>query len=175
MHLMRIPRTVFLWTTVFALATLGSIGFDAARVSPKSRLIESLAPYVAKPDPERPIQAAVVLQKKDCTGNLRMLHLLHRASVRDRMSLVVIWYAGPVADSSFIRAALPEWTRRVPLASLTQHTYQQLQQLGHQSTPMLIVLDQHARLRFITQSPRSPRESAGLAKIIEGLTWIEEL
>ena len=37
------------------------------------------------------------------------------------------------------------------------------------------VLDQEGRVRFTSQSPRSPREFAGLRQIIEGLTWIEEL
>ena len=172
---MAASRTAIPWITAFALVTLGSIGFDAARVSPKPTVVAAMHPHLAPPDPARPIQAAVVLQKADCTGNLRMLHLLHRANVRERLSLAVIWYAGPVSDSTFIRAALPSWTRRIPLSPLSQHTYRQLQQLGHSGTPMLIVLDQHARLRFVTQSPRSPRESAGLAKIIDGLTWIEEL
>jgi hypothetical protein len=47
--------------------------------------------------------------------------------------------------------------------------------MGHTSTPALVVLDQSQRVRFATQSPRSPREYAGLRRIIEGLTWIEEL
>jgi hypothetical protein len=51
----------------------------------------------------------------------------------------------------------------------------ELMRLGHKSTPAIVVLDQEGRVRFTSQSPRSAREFAGLQKIIEGLTWIEEL
>ena len=51
----------------------------------------------------------------------------------------------------------------------------QFASLGHTTTPALLVLDQEGRVRFTTQSPRSSREVAGLRRIIEGLTWIEDL
>jgi hypothetical protein len=39
----------------------------------------------------------------------------------------------------------------------------------------MLVADAEGRVRFATQSPRSSREVAGLRRIIEGLTYIEEL
>ena len=121
------------------------------------------------------IQAAVVLQALDCTGNLRVLQLLHRGDVRERMHLAVIWFVGPAADSVVIRKLLPSWTRSTKLVLAPPGVLRDLGRLGHRETPTLVVLDQQGHLRLATQSPRSPREFAGLRRIIEGLTWIEEL
>ena len=120
------------------------------------------------------LHAAVLLQAKDCTGNLRMLHLLHRRAVRRSIQLSVIWFVGAPNDSVAIRSLLPGWTRRTPLHVAPLSVVQALAQLGHTSTPSLVVLDQDRRVRFVTQSPRSSREVAGLRRIIEGLTWLED-
>jgi hypothetical protein len=163
------------WITGFALVALAGIAVDAAQAPRVIPLPEAIAAYTPPVVPERPIQSAVVLQKSDCNGNLRMLDLLHRRHVRDRVRLSVIWYAGPPADSTYLRAALPRWTRPLPLRPLPRAVLAELKRFGHESTPILIVLDQHGRIRLTSQSPRSPREFAGLTRIVEGLTWIEEL
>ncbi len=121
-----------------------------------------------------PVRAAILLQAADCTSNLRILHLLHRPTVRDGLQLSVIWYAGPTADSLAIRPLLPAWTSRTPLRAVPASVLKELARLGHTSTPLLVVLDQEGRVRFTSQSPRSSREFAGLRRIIEGLTWFEE-
>lgn len=134
-----------------------------------------LSPYLPKILPGAPIQAAVLLQLRDCSGNLRILDLLHRSAVREQLHLAVLWYAGDVKDSTRIRTLLPSWTSGTPLRPLPSVAFRELTALGHNSTPMLVVLDQYGRVRLTSQSPRSPREFAGLRTIIEGLTWIEEL
>ncbi len=121
-----------------------------------------------------PVRAAVLLQAVDCTGNLRILHLLHRTAVRDELRLSVIWFVGPASDSLTIRPLLPAWAATVPLHAAPRPVLNDLARLGHTSTPLLVVLDQEGRVRFTSQSPRSSREFAGLRRIIEGLTWFEE-
>jgi hypothetical protein len=151
------------------------MAFDAAQSPQLDDLPRMLSPFLPQSTIGQPIQTAVVLQKKDCTGNLRILDLLHRRKIRGQLQLSVIWYAGPREDSTSIRSALPAWTRTVPLVPINAQVLVSLARLGHTSTPTLLVLDQSARIRLVTQSPQSPREFAGLARIIEGLTWIEEL
>jgi hypothetical protein len=127
-------------------------------------------------DTGRPkIRTGFLLQATDCTGNLRMLHLLHRRTVRESIQLNVIWFVGAANDSTVIRGLLPTWAQQVPLRLASPSLLRNLRQLGHTSTPALVVLDQEGRVRLATQSPRSSREVAGLRRIIEGLTWIEEL
>jgi hypothetical protein len=63
----------------------------------------------------------------------------------------------------------------IPLRPAPRHVVHQFAALGHTSTPALLVLDLEGRVRLATQSPRSSREVAGLRRIVEGLTWIEEL
>jgi hypothetical protein len=174
-QLVKRQRTVRPWLFGIAFVALAGVAVDAAQVRRVPALRESVGRYVSPASPDRPIQAAFILQKSDCTGNLRMLDLLRRQSVRDRIALAVVWYAGPPTDSTFIRSALPQWARHVVLAPLPRVVLSELQRMGHESTPMLVVLDQRARIRLATQSPRSPREFAGLIRIVEGLTWIEEL
>lgn len=141
----------------------------------RSGVRSELVPYLPEILTGAPIQAAVLLQVSDCTGNLRIFELLHRTAVRDRLHLAVIWYSGMVQDSTRIRRLLPAWTKPVPLRPLPNAAHRELIALGHNSTPMLVVLDQYGRVRLTSQSPRSAREFAGLRTIIEGLTWIEEL
>lgn len=164
---------------LFAGVLLDTVRTDRGRLlsaGPHAAGIRSeFAPYLPKMLPGAPIQAAVMLQLSDCSGNLRILDLLHRTSVREQLHLAVLWYTGNVQDSSRIRTLLPLWTSHTPLRPLPTAVYRELAGLGHNSTPMLVVLDQNGRVRFTTQSPRSSREFAGLRNIIEGLTWIEEL
>jgi len=128
-------------------------------------------------DARRPahVSAAVLLQLRDCSSNLRMLHVLHRGTSRERIRLSLIWYAGAVADSTAIRSELPQWTTDIPLRPATRDVLKQFAALGHTTTPALLITDQEGRVRFTTQSPRSSREVAGLRRIVEGLTFIEEL
>jgi hypothetical protein len=168
-------RTAMRWFGAVLFVATAGIAFDAAQSRQQEELPRLLAPFVGQAMIGRPIHTAVLLQKEDCMGNLRILDLLHRRKVREQLQLRVIWYAGPRSDSTWIRAALPGWTRSVPLVPATTDVLASLARLGHTSTPTLIVLDQSARIRLVTQSPQSPREFAGLARIIEGLTWIEEL
>jgi len=166
-------------STSWALALMGillaGVTVDAVRAAPRATLTTALQPYLDTPSVARKIQSAVLLQATDCTGNLRMLSLLHRSAVRGQLTLAVIWYVGAASDSSSIRYLLPSWTRSIPIRQAPSSVLSELNQLGHHETPTLLVLDQQSRIRFASQSPRSPREFAGLQRIIEGLTWIEEL
>ncbi len=179
--------SVWHWVSAGLVVSLAGVGYDAVRAHPSRTLPEALRPYAASfaqgshkqpsAQPARPpaVQAAVLLQLRDCSGNLRMLHLLHRGPTRARLRLAVMWYVGPLADSTAIRSALPSWTSMIPLRPAPRDVVQQFAALGHTSTPALLVLDLEGRVRLATQSPRSSREVAGLRRIIEGLTWIEEL
>ena len=171
----RSSRHPWRWVIAVLALLLAGVLVDTARATPAGGVRRAIAPYLLPPLPATPIQAAVVLQRIDCNGNLRMLDLLHRPSVRANMRLAVIWYAGPVNDSIAIRALLPAWTATVALRPLPQGAWNELNLLGHNETPTLIVLDQDGRVRLTTRSPRSLREFAGLQRIVEGLTWIEEL
>jgi len=172
-------RPLLRWSGA-ALAVLSvSVLFDTWRAAPAGSLPASITRHVASAPGTTltrgaPVHAAALLQAKDCTGNLRVLHLLNRASVRDNLTLSVIWYVGPVADSTIIRSLLPSWTAAIPLRPVPTTVKHDLARLGHTSTPLLVVLDQEGRVRFTSQSPRSSREFAGLRRIIEGLTWFEE-
>jgi hypothetical protein len=195
------PRALTLlhWVVAGLVLSLAGVGYDVARARPQRTLPDAMRsvarlaaptppPAVAARAPaaapaqtavqtaaQTAVQAAVLLQRTDCSGNLRMLHVLHRGTTRRHLQLAVIWYVGPVSDSSAIRAELPAWTATVPLRAAPSAVVRQFASLGHTTTPALLVLDQEGRVRFMTQSPGSSREVAGLRRIIEGLTWIEEL
>lgn len=171
------------WVIAALVVSLAGVGYDVARAMPQRTLpgamrhvTRATAPVVsAGARATTAVQAAVLLQLNDCSGNLRMLHVLHRGSTQRHIQLTVIWYVGPASDSTSIRAALPSWTAAIPLRAAPPAVVRQFASLGHTTTPALLVLDQEGRVRFTTQSPRSSREVAGLRRIIEGLTWIEEL
>lgn len=171
------------WVIAGLVVSLAGVGYDVARAGPQRTLpgamrhITQAASPASSADAQvaAAVQAAVLLQLSDCSGNLRMLHVLHRGATRRHIHLAVVWYSGPVSDSTAIRAELPAWTATIPLRPAPSSVVQQFASLGHTTTPALLVLDQEGRVRFTTQSPRSSREVAGLRRIIEGLTWIEEL
>lgn len=141
----------------------------------RSGLSDALASVASARGPGARVQAAIVLQLADCSGNLRVLHLLHLPSVESRLSLAVIWYQGPPSDSSAIRARLPAWTRASPLRPVPAGVVRDLARMGHRTTPLLLAVDENGRIRLVTQSPRSAREVAGLRRIVEGLTYREDL
>ena len=151
------------------LATVCSTGRRA------DGLPQALHPFLVPPTPGQPIQAAVVLQRADCSGNLRVLDLLHTPRVAPSLRLAVLWFAGPASDSSAIRRALPPWTVGIPLRRVPRSVLRDMRRLGHHETPLHIVLDDDGHIRFTSRSPRSLREFAGLRRIVEGLTWIEAL
>lgn len=172
------------WVIAFLTVSLAGVAIDAARAKPGKSLAAEIAEYartMAATDStttfangKAPLAAALVLHVDDCNGNFRMFNLLHRQEVRSAIGMVVIWYAGPIADSAAIRAALPDWMRSTPLHPAPPHVVRELTRLGHRTTPVLVMLDEMYRLRFATQSPRSPREFAGLQRIITNLTWSED-
>ena len=170
------PRAPTLWHWVIAglVVSLAGVGYDVVRAMPQ-RTLPGAMRHVTPAQATAAVQAAVLLQLDDCSGNLRMLHVLHRGSTSRHIQLAVIWYVGPVSDLTNIRTALPSWTAAIPLRTAPPAVVRQFASLGHTTTPALLVLDQEGRVRFTTQSPRSSREVAGLRRIIEGLTWIEEL
>jgi len=170
------PRAPTLWHWVIAglVVSLAGVGYDVVRAMPQ-RTLPGAMRHVTPAQATAAVKAAVLLQLDDCSGNLRMLHVLHRGSTSRHIQLAVIWYVGPVSDSTNIRTALPSWTAAIPLRAAPPAVVGQFASLGHTTTPALLVLDQEGRVRFTTQSPRSSREVAGLRRIIEGLTWIEEL
>lgn len=168
-------RSALRWIVAALALLLAGVLVDTARAAPRSELRHALKPYLPPAQLGLPIQAAVLLQRADCEGNLRMLDLMHRPGVHPNMQLAVMWYVGAPGDSMAIREALPSWTQSTPLRFAPKAVLEHLRQLGHNATPTLVVLDQQSRIRLVTQSPRSLREFAGLRKVIEGLTWIEEL
>jgi len=168
-------RAILHWIIAAFALLLAGVAIDAARAAPSGGLRSELTSHTGAFLPGTPIQAAVLLQRADCAGNIRLFDLLHRPGVRDRLQLAVIWYVGPHQDSSAIRSLLPAWTQHAPLRRAPHSVIAELNRLGHRSTPTVVVLDQEGRVRFTSQSPRSAREFAGLRHIIEGLTWIEEL
>lgn len=125
--------------------------------------------------PEAPIRAALVVQRADCSGNMRIVEPLHRAGIRERITLAVVWYTGAVTDSTAIRSALPPWLGHTPLRPVPRGVLRDLARLGYRETPVLVAFDPEGRVRFATRSPRTSREYAGLRQIVEGLTFIEEL
>ena len=167
------------WVIAGLLVSFAGVLFDAARATPSRTLSDAMQQYDAPTSPGTSstahVRAAVLLQLRDCSSNLRMLHVLHRGASRQQIRLAVIWYAGAVADSMAIRSELPSWTAEIPLRPAPREVLKQLAALGHTTTPALLVADQEGRVRFATQSPRSSREVAGLRRIVEGLTFIEEL
>jgi hypothetical protein len=172
---MKNTRAYIAW---MCAAVVGLFAGIAGRAAPQQTIGEAIrveSSAFPKDTGRVKIQTGFLLQAADCTGNLRMLHLLHRRQVRDALQLNVIWFVGAARDSTLIRGLLPLWAQRVPLRQASTSLLRGLRQLGHTSTPALIVLDQAGRVRLATQSPRSSREVAGLRRVIEGLTWIEEL
>jgi hypothetical protein len=168
-------RASLRWLLAAFALLLAGVLVDTARAAPREGLLRALQPYLEPTMPGTPIQAAVLLQRADCSGNLRMFDLMQRKTVAPNLRLAVLWYVGPSSDSVAIRQLLPSWTGRTPLRPAPTAALAELRRLGHRDTPTLIVLDQNGRIRFTTRSPRSLREFAGLQHIIEGLTWIEEL
>lgn len=166
-------RSLVLMATCGVLALAG-IACDTGK-NPMGDLLAEVVPYTESWRPDRSIQAAFLMQKSDCDGNLNMLNLMRRDRIQELIDLRVIWYVGAVEDSSYIRSELPPWASEIPLVPATERLSRAMIQLGHRSSPILVVLDQMSRIRLVTQSPRSPREYAGLRMVIEGLTWIEEL
>jgi hypothetical protein len=168
-------RPALRWIVAALALLLAGVVVDTARAAPRDGLRHAIAPFLVRPLPGTAIQAAVMVQRADCTGNLRLLDLLHRDAVRSRLRLAVIWYVGPSSDTLAIRRLLPAWTARTPLVAAPSEALGELRRLGHSETPTLVVLDQDGRVRLTTRSPRSVREFAGLQRVVEGLTWIEEL
>lgn len=184
------------WVIAFLTVSLAGVVIDAARVKSGRSIAEEIMQYAPALDAlaldasasrtasgtaarratpvVAPLAAALVLHVDDCNGNFRMFNLLHRTEVRGAIGMAVIWYAGVLADSARIRTALPAWMRATPLLPVPPHVTRELARLGHRTTPVLLMLDEARRLRFSTQSPRSPREFAGLQRIITSLTWSEE-
>jgi hypothetical protein len=173
-----VRRLLSLFGAALALLLAGAF-LDSARAATRGArrgdLREALQAHTLPFLPGTPVQAAVILQRHDCTGNLRLFDLLNREDIRPRLRTAVIWYAGDHGDSTRIRPLLPPWTTRVTLRPVPRPVLAELRRLGHTQTPILVVLDQDGRIRFTTQSARTPREFAGLRRIVEGLTWIEEL
>jgi hypothetical protein len=168
-------RHAFRWFVAALAVLLAGVLVDTARAASGSGLRHAFAPYLPSTMRGAAIQAAVLLQRADCSGNLRMLDLLQHDGVRPNMRLAVIWFVGPASDTTAIRQQLPHWTSAAPLRPAPREVLEQLRALGHVESPTLIVLDQDGRVRLTTRSPRSLREFAGLLRIVEGLTWIEEL
>ena len=146
---MRNLRPMVRWMGAVLMVLLAGVAVDAVRATPSRTLARELAAYASGDHPDAPgssaIRAAVLVQPVDCTGNLRMLHLLHRPAVRGGIRLSVIWFIGAPGDSAVIRPLLPRWTATVPLQPAPAASLRELARLGHTSTPTLVVLDQGGR------------------------------
>ena len=165
------------WMCAAAFIMCAGLLVEGLPASSASTLAHEFTPYASSQSTDvlaGVSGAAVLLQLADCTGNLRMLDLLNRRAVRDGIHLRVLWYTGPVADSSRIRAALPAFAQAIPLVPATPAVIRAFAALGHITTPTLAVLDPFGRVRLATQAPRSSREYVALRNIIEGLSWNEE-
>src|SRR6188768_3778885 len=134
-------RAILRWIVAAFALLLAGVLIDTARAAPAGGLRSSLAPYVGTLMPGAPIQAAVLLQRTDCTGNTRMFDVMNRPDLRERLHLAVLWYVGADQDTSAIRALLPAWTHHTPLQRVPHAAISELTRLGHRSTPILIVLD----------------------------------
>lgn len=167
-------RRFLTWTGAGLVMVLASAAIDHSRATPAGALRSAAADTRTLSNGE-PIRAAVVLQRSDCSGNLRLLELLHRRGVGGRVTLSVLWYVGDARDTTVMRRLLPAWTARVALNPVPRPALRELALLGHRSTPVVILYDQEGRVRLTSQSPRSPREFAGLRRAIEGLTWIDQI
>lgn len=172
---MKAPSAVPVAIGVLVVLTLAGGSMNLQRSDGKKARPTSLQAQVGSVPPGEPIRVAMLMQLSDCSGNLRPLSLLWEPRMAERMTLFAIWFVGPVSDSTRIRASLPTRAKRVPLIHAPTAVVRELQRLGHRHTPVLVAYDQEGRVRLTTQTPRSPREYAGLRKILEGLTWIEEL
>ena len=169
------------WVIAFLAVSLAGVGVDAVRArrgaSPKTSLGSSLPDAFVKLkvplSDTAPVVAGLVLQVADCSGNFRMIDLLHERKIRNDISLAVIWYIGTATDTIQIRSSLPRWTSGVALEPVPPEVVYELGRLGHKSSPVLLMLDWEGRIRFTAQSPRTPRELAGLKRVIAGLTWSE--
>ena len=122
------------WVIAGLLVSFAGVLFDAARTMPSrttsSRTLSDAmqqydAPTALGSSPTALVRAAVLLQLRDCSSNLRMLHVLHRGASRRQIRLAVIWYAGAVADSMAIRSELPSWTADIPLRPAPRAVLQQ--------------------------------------------------
>lgn len=162
------------WIGAAALLLLAGVALDAARASRRPPSLRTAIPPLPTPPPTPTVRSALVLQLRDCTGNLRLLSWLRTPPLAAGMQLAVLWYEGPVADSSRIRPLLPPWTSAIPLRPVPRVVVRELARLGHVATPVLMVLDAESRVRLTTQAPRSAREAAGLRRALDGLTWFED-
>lgn len=167
-------RRILHWIGAAVVLLLVGALWDAVRATRLAAGRASLLSASTVTTPGTPLQSAVLLQESDCTGNLRVLDVVHHPALADRLSLTTLWFVGPVSDSTRIRALLPSWTRTVPLRAASRAITREFARLGHTTTPVLVLYDQQGRVRLTTQSPRTPREFAGLRRAIDGLTWMEE-
>lgn len=172
-------RSPLPWIGTVTAALLAGLLAEGLRVTPtKTTLAQEIhrqTPANNAGDLEAGVSgAAVLLQLADCTGNLRMVDLLNLRAAREGIALRVIWFTGPAKDSTRIRSLLPSFAKGTPLVAASKHVIALLAELGHTTTPSLVVLDPFGRVRFASQAPRSPREFAALRSIIEGLSWNEE-
>lgn len=152
--------------------TLAGVWYDSVRARPVAHLPSLLEP-ASKGD--SPVRAVLVIQRADCTGNLRLFDLVRPNANQPSPVLQAVWYVGDARDTSVIRRAMPSWARTTRLEPAKPEALRTLRRLGHESTPMILVTDQAGRIRLVSQSPRSPREFAGLRRITQSLTWFEEL
>ncbi len=122
-----------------------------------------------RPAPGAALDAYVVFQLADCQGNLRMLDLLRRRGLRDRVALAGLAFVGSDAELERARSRLPVGARSVPIRRATRASIDLLAGIGHRTTPILVVLDAERRVRYITGAPRSPRAYVGLARVLASL------
>lgn len=172
---MKAPSALPVAVGVLAVLTLAGGSMNLQRSDRRKAASTTLQAQAGSVRRGEPIRVAMLMQLSDCSGNLRPLSLLWEPGVAARMTLFTIWFVGPASDSTQIRAGLPARARNVPLVHAPPAVVRELQRLGHRHTPVLVAYDQEGRVRLTTQTPRSPREYAGLRRILEGLTWIEEL
>jgi len=115
------------------------------------------------------LDAYVVFQLADCSGNLRVLDLLRRRSVSRHVTIAGLVFAGSADELDRARPRLPLSARALPIRRTTRASTELLDRLGYRSTPIVVVLDARRRVRFITSAPSSALAYVRLARLLPNL------
>jgi hypothetical protein len=121
------------------------------------------APALAAP---RPMQIVIVAQRGDCSGNLSFAAFLTRTRLRPHVVVGHVLIEGSAADTLGLRPTLPRALQRVPLALLRPRERDALRALGHEATPVFLLLDPQRRLlAAIPADPDPVHRTAALRAI----------
>jgi hypothetical protein len=92
------------------------------------------------------MQVVVVAQRRDCDGNLSFAASFNRAQIRHAVVVRQLLIEGLPHDTLGLRARLPDVLRAVPMALLQRREREALRAIGHQATPVFLLLDSGSRV-----------------------------